>query len=94
MKSTAGIFIEGVCSLPVDALIVLEHGVVRDSGAEHGVPGPLLQQQLLPPNVNHSRNVLVPACHIMLYAFLTLTLLRHTMLAKWLSRSQNISKHC
>ena len=47
--------------MPVDAMAVLEHAVVGDGSAEHGVPGPPLQQQLLPPNVDHARHMLVPA---------------------------------
>lgn len=46
--------------MPVDAMAVLEHAVIGDGGAEHGVPGPPLQQQLLPPNVDHPGHMLIP----------------------------------
>ena len=44
----------------VDAAAVLHHAVVTHRGAQHGVPGPVLQQQIIPLDVYHSRNVLVP----------------------------------
>ena len=47
--------------VPEDSVAVLEHGVVRDAGAQHAVPRPPLQEQLLLPNVNHPRHMLVPA---------------------------------
>lgn len=45
----------------VDPLAVLHHAMVTHSGAQHGVPGPMLQQQVMPFYVNHARNMLVPA---------------------------------
>lgn len=45
----------------VDAAAVLHHAVVTYAGTQHGVPGPVLQQQVIPPDVNHSWNMLVPA---------------------------------
>ncbi len=34
--------------------------MVCDTGAQHGVPGPVLEQQIIPPDVDHSRHMLVP----------------------------------
>jgi hypothetical protein len=44
----------------VDAHAVLPHAMICDTGAQHGVPGPVLQQQIIPPNMDHSRHMLVP----------------------------------
>lgn len=44
----------------VDAAAVLQHAVVAHAGAQHGVPGPVLQQQVVPPDVDHSWDMLVP----------------------------------
>ena len=47
----------------VDALGVLHHSVVAHTGSQHGVPGPVLQQQAIRLDVDHSWHMLVPACH-------------------------------
>ena len=44
----------------VDAAAVLHHAVVSHRGAQHGVPRPVLQQQIIPLDVDHTRNMLVP----------------------------------
>lgn len=44
----------------VDAAAVLHHAVVPHGGAQHGVPGAVLQQQVIPLDVDHTRNMLVP----------------------------------
>ncbi len=44
----------------VDAHAVLPHAMVADCRAQHGVPGPVPQQQIIPPDVDHSWHMLVP----------------------------------
>ena len=47
--------------VPEDSLAVLQHAVITDCGPKHGVPGPVLQQQVIPLDVDHSWHVLIPA---------------------------------
>jgi len=46
--------------VPVDTLTVLHHAMVADFRAQHGVPGPVLQQQIIPLDVDHSWHMFVP----------------------------------
>ena len=46
----------------VDSHTVLPHAMVSHTGPKHGVPGPVLQQQPVLLDVNHSGHVLIPAC--------------------------------
>ncbi len=45
----------------VDAHAVLSHAVVSHAGAQHGVPGPVFQQQAVTLDVDHPGHMLVPA---------------------------------
>ena len=47
--------------VPEDSFAVLQHAVITDGRPKHGVPGPMLQQQVIPLDVDHSWHVLVPA---------------------------------
>ena len=48
----------------VNAAAVLEHAVVADAGAQQGVPGAVLQQQVISLDVNDAWHVLVPATSV------------------------------